>query len=174
MSLQRYILALAFVFLSLFSGNTFAAFSLSGGIIDQTGTDTDLSGLSAISGVVTQTNGVGVNEFTTYIIPHRLHINGTLTADLARTNIVFTGTSRSEILKINNGGSLTFEAQNTFGGFTTNLPQGLIMFALDTNSNWNRREIDLVGSGQMTLKNITLKGGIFSVVGTKCEWAGIV
>jgi len=54
------------------------SFSISGGVITQTGTDTNLSALGAVAGVTNVTNGTK----TTYLIgSNRLLINGTLTFD---------------------------------------------------------------------------------------------
>lgn len=86
------------------------AFTLSGTTITQTGTDTNLSGLSSISGVTTQTWTVGTYTYTIYrAVGLDLVINGTLTINPeVEMGIFRKGLSSS--------GTLNFGKYNTDNG----------------------------------------------------------
>lgn len=76
------------------------SFSQSGSTITQSGTDTDLSGLSGTTGVTTQT----VGNLTIYIIAsNNLAITGTCTMDPPTEMIVLTSTTTANQLYVNGG-----------------------------------------------------------------------
>lgn len=105
-----------FTFISLF-GLGFSSFTLSGSLITQSGTDTDLSGLSAIAGVTTSTSGSGVDEYTIYNLNNLgLSITGTLTQNPEQEMILFNSPS-NPIVAIKNGGVYNFGIDVSNNGF---------------------------------------------------------
>lgn len=96
-----------------------AAFNLSGSTITQTGTDTDLSGLSAIAGVTTLAIGSGVDGRTIYSIGDRnLVIQGDLDIN-PELEAVFTNTnSPRSVVDLQNGATLTINGEVIENGVT--------------------------------------------------------
>ena len=90
-------------------------FSLSGTTITQTGTDTDLSGLSGIAGVVTNT--VGVKTF--YFCDHRIQVDGALSWDNTTNELVFTDTAPRDgawgTIRVTSGGVLKIGDKKVIG-----------------------------------------------------------
>lgn len=81
------------------------AFSLSGSTITQTGTDTDLSGLSGIAGVTTETSGQSASEYIRYTMQagYNLVVNGTLTLNALDEQLVMLGLNQSGAEHVVNG-----------------------------------------------------------------------
>ena len=109
---------LVFAFLS-FSLVVNASFSLSGSTITQTGTDTDLSGLSSISGVTILQQGVGTDsEYIVYDIGnYNLIINGTLTIDASKEQLLIGSSAPTNIVTVN--GTLSINDFETINSFTS-------------------------------------------------------
>ena len=89
------------------------AFTLSGSIITQTGTDTNLAGLSSVSGVTTRVNAG--DPKTQYIINtgHKLIVNGTLSWDNRTAELIIT----SATVANDSGGMMRVNGTVTIGTF---------------------------------------------------------
>ncbi|MGB0427395.1 MAG: hypothetical protein ACPGEC_00530 [Flavobacteriales bacterium] len=99
--MKRIICCIAF----LFSVHAFANFTLSGNTITQSGTDTDLSGLSGISGVTTSQQA----DIIQYNIGNRrLVIQGTLTIDPEKETL-FIGYISGDLVRVRNGAELIMQ-----------------------------------------------------------------
>ena len=125
------------------------AFSLSGNIITQTGTDTDMSGLSPISGVVTY--GAG-QEQTDYILDGlKLVVNGNLTIDPERESIRFVNSASVE---------LTINGTLTADGITNSTISGK-----PSRNTWITMSRASNGIGILTNggSNLILRGGVISI-----------
>jgi hypothetical protein len=95
------------------------AFTLSGSIITQSGTDADLSGLSGVSGVTTTTLGAGVDKRTIYSVGNRkLIVQGTLDQDHRKEEIVFGLSSPTPTIDVD-GGVYTAGVITTYGSQVT-------------------------------------------------------
>lgn len=92
-------------------------FSLSGTTITQTGTDADLSGLSAIAGVVTQEIGDATQKHTVYFLDTLRIINlGTINHDPLKEMLVFGESITNESLDIR--GTYNYGVATLISGFT--------------------------------------------------------
>ncbi len=102
-----------------FSINTKASFSLSGSTITQTGTDTNLSGLSSISGVIATQHGTGTSsEYTIYNLGNlNLVINGTLSIDASKETILIGSSAPRSIISVS--GTLNINDYETINSFTS-------------------------------------------------------
>jgi len=121
------------------------SFSLTGGVITQSGTDTDLSGLSSIAGV-TITNDDPNNGKITYDMANlRLVINGTLSHDPDRELMIFhhekssnQNTVVERVIEISNGATYNYGKKtiNSIGqaGYSTGCG---LMITGRGYSNWN-------------------------------------
>ena len=89
------------------------AFTLSGSIITQTGTDTSLAGLSSVSGVTTRVNAG--DPKIQYIINtgHKLIVNGTLSWNNRTAELIIT----SATVANNSGGMMRVNGTVTIGTF---------------------------------------------------------
>lgn len=94
-------------------------FTLSGTTITQTGTDTDLSGLTGIAGVDVVSHGSGAGEFVTYSIESlRLSIGGDLTIDPTNEILVFGNSAPDQTVNVISGGTLNLGKEVTVNGHT--------------------------------------------------------
>jgi hypothetical protein len=114
------------------------SFSLASNVITQTGTDADLSGLSAISGVVTQT----ITAYYTrkvYIIPSgvRLVVNGTLSHDPKYEDLHFVG---GDFNMITVAGTYNYGVSTEYTGCGLHFP-------FRTNQHWNQHGVDISSGG---------------------------
>lgn len=160
------------------------AFSLSGNIITQTGTDTDLSGLSSITGVVVETKGANdtyYSEKKYYNIgEYELHISGTLTQDANKETIILSpsGTTNKKGVRVTSTGNFTCTATQEINSPFTGLPLGkgftfadaIIDYSTHTASLWNDVDTDytfladigstilLEGVNIKARRNLTFKG----------------
>jgi hypothetical protein len=92
------------------------AFALSGTDIIQTGTDANCSGLSAIAGVVTMTQGT---ERTYNLGNLTLNINGTLSQDPDFEHLIFDATNtRAHDIVVSGGGTWNLGVATVVNGFT--------------------------------------------------------
>ncbi len=93
------------------------SFSENSGVITQTGTDTDLSGLSGLTGVTTLSVGSGAFQRTTYSLSGvRLLVTGTLTMNSSSVEYLeFSSTAPDYSLDISATGTFTFGKQVTSG-----------------------------------------------------------
>ena len=89
------------------------AFTLSGSVITQTGTDTNLAGLSSVSGVTTRVNAG--DPKIQYIINtgHKLIVNGTLSWNNRTAELIIT----SATVANNSGGMMRVNGTVTIGTF---------------------------------------------------------
>ena len=102
----------------LFVNAALANFTLSGGVITQTGTDNNLSGLGAIAGVTTTTNGTGANQYITYNLNNlRLVIQGTLNHNPEQEQLLFNNPG-NPIIDIQNGAEYNLGTDVTVNGIT--------------------------------------------------------
>lgn len=114
------------------------AFALSGSKITQTGTDADLSGLSAIAGVTTTTSGsYKVYDLGTLL----LHISGTLSHDPDKEKIISAATPSSTLgsvpIAINSGGVYNYGVARTGNGNTTYSTGAGIVLTTDGANGFN-------------------------------------
>jgi hypothetical protein len=137
------------------------AFNLSGSTITQTGTDSDLSGLAAITGVTTITEGDVLKPHNTYSIgDRRLVIDGTLSHDPASELLIIgDGISGESILV--NVGTYNYGITTVFSGFTQRSTELGLVITRISNSNWAQPVFDVSGSG-----TFNWNGGIINTGGT--------
>ncbi|CAM1366401.1 hypothetical protein [Tenacibaculum xiamenense] len=129
--------------LVLFVNTALANFTLSGGVITQTGTDNNLSGLAAIAGVTTTTNGAGANQYITYNLNNlRLVIQGTLNHNPEQEQLLFNNPG-NPIIDIQNGAEYNLGSDVTVNGITRQT-LGLGIFVSSTDAG-------CCGSGQAVL-----------------------
>lgn len=98
-----------------------ATFTRSGTIITQTGTDTDLSGITAINVIFTYVTtlqeGTGTREYTVYDIGnYKLVINGNLTIDASKEMLLVGASSPRSVITVN--GTLTIRDYDIINSFT--------------------------------------------------------
>jgi hypothetical protein len=142
------------------------SFSLSSDEITQTGTDTDLSGLSAISGITTYTWDMGdTNVIVYYTNNRRLIVEGTLSWSPENEMLVFAqgvpANNRDGILAISSGGNLTIGGTTTAGNSTRYL-RGLALrmcYSEGTAFDDGDSGIRVASGGTMTVKGATLEIG---------------
>lgn len=111
------------------------SFSESGGVITQTGTDTDLSGLSGITGVTITTLGSGPTSIQLYTLASslRMVVSGNLTIDSEVEQLVCGITPVNGTQTIRVGGTLQVGREFTTNGFNTYSSGTAIRFANDTS-----------------------------------------
>lgn len=97
-------------------------FSLSGTTITQTGTDTDLSGLSGLSPVTVISSGTGETEYNLYVLDAGTNIvwNGACTINALREQLVLLGASQANHHVVN--GTLTVDGMIDRGGVADLVP----------------------------------------------------
>ena len=129
------------------------SFSLVGSVITQTGIDANLSGLSAIAGVIT-TSVTGFYGFTTYnLVGLKLAVTGTLTIN-STEKLIFSGQGASSyILLVDNGGVLNVFESYVVNGYASKLPIEAIVFSLSSSGDWNTEVISIQGGGTITAYN---------------------
>ena len=89
-------------------------FAIDGSLITQSGTDTNLSGLSGVAGVTTLTNGTK----TVYFVGNnRIHVSGTLTFD-PRFEEIQLGSGITSFPQFLVSGTLNIGSALTEGGYT--------------------------------------------------------
>lgn len=134
------------------------SFSLSGSTITQTGVDNDLSGLSSITGVNTQT----VGQTKVYVCPHDIDVNGTLSHDPLTEKLLFTQRNNYQQLLIKDGATYNYGSSSVQNGFTQqSTSEGLIF---TTTSQASYRPLFDVESGATFNWNggkITSYGGLY-------------
>jgi len=97
----------------------YMGFALGSGRIDQSGTDTNLSGMVGISGVTVTTTGTGSTVFKTYTLTGlSLYVFGTLTIDPTVELLVFDGTSAEPVVRVMGGNILNLGIEKTVLGYT--------------------------------------------------------
>ena len=151
------------------------AFSLSGSTITQTGTDTDLSGLSGITGVTSLQVGSGVDLATTYKIDGlRLQVNGTLSLGVGQIEILaFEDNVPDNTLNVGGSGELTIgEIIQDSGATRSTHPQSGIYFAKRYGRHWTGNAVDNSGTinwyGLISGRTAPLRtnaGGVWNIQG---------
>lgn len=149
------------------------AFTVSSTTITQTGTDTDLSGLSAITGVTTTTLG----EATIYNVPYELTINGTLTQRY-NEQLIITEDSNSFDNEITVNGTWNWgEDYNKFGVETYRRTLPLMFSNTPTNSYSEAQNASILANSGATLnwKNVEVLGAAqFWVAGATLNWRDVI
>lgn len=145
----------------LFTGSLQAAFTISGAVITQTGTDTDLSGLSSVSGV-TVTTQMGINVYN--IGDRRLLIQGTLTIDPEKETLII-GYNSDELVRVEGSGHLIIGKQILQNGFTR-YSEGIAIFLEDTPQGFTNR------FSFYNNASLTWNGGIISMYAGKFGFYG--
>ena len=115
-------------------------FSLSGTTITQSGTDSDLSGLSGLAGVDYSDLSGGEYIFRQALLPvnHKLVITGDLTLDANTDSLVIPHTSGTFLcLDIAASGSLTITDQKSDGAHTLNYQKKALHILNQTDNHWN-------------------------------------
>lgn len=127
------------------------SFSLAGSVITQSGTDANLSGLSAIAGVTT-TTVTGFYGFTTYnLVGLKLTVTGTLTIS-STEKLIFSNQGASSYILLVEGVLNIFESY-VVNSYTSKLPIEAIVFCLSSSGDWNTEVISLQSSGTITAYN---------------------
>jgi len=135
----------------------------SGATITQTGTDTDLSGLNGISGVITTAFN---SNFTIYDLgSNRLEIQGTLTHDPDVEMLVYSATgtdATTPVIVITSTGTYNYGVERTGSGNSAySSGVGLMCVREDTGGSreWRANQKGLIQNNSGTLN---LKGGAIS------------
>ena len=106
------------------------SFSYSGGIITQTGTDTDLTGLSGLTGVTTNS----YQEHTIYKLDYQLKITGNLTHN-ANEYIEFSVTGPDLPILVA-GGTFVVYGYITNEDLSANLGRPQILYGIYSGSSY--------------------------------------
>jgi len=134
--MMKKVLSALFVILSLgVSAQGHAAFNLAGSVITQTGTDTDLTGLAGIAGVVTTTSG-GKTLYDLRANQLKLNIQGDLEFDPDFEEI-YAATNINRPILVRNGGIFRVGVQKDFGGKTRYSIGDAIHLTRDVASQWD-------------------------------------
>lgn len=149
------------------------AFALSGSLITQTGTDTDLSGLSAIAGVTVKVLAGGYKIYETGTL--RLSINGNLTigGTLSPLEQLVFGTDvavTSPLISVNNGGVLNIgrlQSANTQSIYETSR---VLLYQVGQNKGYQE---SAATSTSTTTINILSGGTLNWYSGTIDMWGAI-
>ena len=131
-------------------------FSLSGTTITQSGTDTDLSGLSGIAGVDYVEFTGGEYTYRQVVLPtnHKLVIEGDLTIDANTDMLIIPHSSGGFLcLDIAASGSLTIADQATDGANTAYYQKKALHILNQTDNHWN------AGQGVVVSGNLIMNGG---------------
>lgn len=139
------------------------AFVLSGTTITQSGTDVGLSGLAAVGGVNTVTQG----SITTYDIGNvRFVVTGTLTIE-PEEETLFIGYRSGDLVQVN-GGELIIGSAITKDGFTR-YSEGLAIY-LDTSPLGFTNRFSVSNAGKLTWNGgvISMYAGKFGFYGHTC------
>ena len=141
------------------------SFAISGTLITQTGTDTDLSGLNGLSGVTTISNG----QHKVYHLDERqLYIAGTLTID-PQAECLFM--ESGDDLRVRNNGTLNFGVTSVVNGVTkysraiglVYSDTGYAKFLIESGGtlNWNGGAMKLSGGADFKDgSNVSITHGI--------------
>lgn len=140
---------------------SWAGFSLSGSVITQTGTDTDLSGLSGVSGV-TVTSQADIDVYN--IGNRRLVIQGDLTID-PEIEMLIVGYDSGELVRVESSGHLTIGKAITQNGFTR-YSEGMAIYLENTPSGFTNR------FSFQNSSSLTWNGGIISIYAGKFGFYG--
>lgn len=133
------------------------AFTLSGSTITQSGTDTNLSGLSAIAGVTTTTISGLRYPLTIYTLSARqLTVTGSLSIS-RNEKIIFNGQAAANNILNINGGTLTVNQVYTRNSYAYSLPQEAIVFALSSDGTWNTEVLVVNNAGKLIVKNALIR-----------------
>ena len=108
--------------------------NVGGGVIEQTGIDNNLSGLTAVGGVTTLT----VNNIVVYRLPNlRLRVRGTLTID-PEIEMLLIQAPDNELLIVDNNGQLTIGRAITQNGYTR-YSEGMAIYCENTGAGFTNR-----------------------------------
>jgi|DEB0MinimDraft_6_1074348.scaffolds.fasta_scaffold05831_2 hypothetical protein len=117
------------------------SFSYSAGVITQSGTDTDLSGLSGLTGITDQQSGTGANARNIYVFDSstRLEIDGTLTMSPENEEIILEASS-GNLIQINSGAVFNIGQEITENS-VIRYPYGT---AIHSTNNGSYNSLDIV------------------------------
>ncbi len=115
--------------------SSFSVFvNVGGGVIEQTGIDNDLTGLTVVAGVTTLT----VNDIVVYRLPNlRLRVRGTLTID-PEIEMLLIEAPNNELLIVDNNGQLTVGRAITQNGYTR-YSEGMAIYCENTAAGFTNR-----------------------------------
>ncbi|MFA9289604.1 MAG: hypothetical protein ACEQSF_00045 [Solirubrobacteraceae bacterium] len=134
----------------------YATFTLAGGVITQSGTDTSLSGLNGIAGVSVQTI-TGVYSIKIYTLSNvKLKVTGTLTMN-STEKLIFTAQSAADNILEADGGTFNVGEAYTKNSFTTQLPIEAIVWSLFSTRSWNTRVWVVRNAGKMIAYNAVFR-----------------
>lgn len=143
------------------------AFSLSGSVITQTGTDTDLSGLAGIAGVVV-TDATAKKYY--YTNSRKLSISGSLTIDPEREEMIFGPSSPTNSITVNNGGTLFVGKEFSAGG-KTRYTQGTAISSEPFGPGYNNvGTIDVLSGGTLDVKGASMLLGGSLIFRSGSNW----
>tara|TARA_R110000787_G_scaffold579_10_gene2116 strand:- start:6119 stop:7915 length:1797 start_codon:yes stop_codon:yes gene_type:complete len=131
------------------------SFSYSGGIITQTGTDTDLTGLSGLTGVTTNS----YQEHTIYKLDYQLKITGNLTHN-ANEYIEFSVTGPDQPILVA-GGTFVVYGYITNEALSANLGRPQILALKTPTHSWQ----ELYGLRINANSSVTLNGAYIKING---------
>ena len=143
------------------------SFTLNGSIVEQSGTDTDLSGLSSVSGVTVTTLDAGSGDFearTLYDLGnYTLTIKGTLTHDPSKEILLVDADAPGrETILIESTGTYNYGVETTFqGGTHYSRGEGLLIRGYLTGSQrqWDGSKAGLRNQGQFNWKGGVISSG---------------
>ena len=124
------------------------AFSLSGSMVTQTGTDTSLAALAGVAGVTTTVRG-GKTLYNMGTL--RLTVAGTLSFNANTEAINWAANAAAPELTINAGNSLTISGERTTGTATFNTQDLGLIFARTGTTSFLPGESWVANSGTFTL-----------------------
>lgn len=158
----------------------YASFVLSGTTITQSGTDTDLTGLSGITGVTVIESGTGSGIRRVYLLPDatNLLITGTLTIDPELEEIILAEDAPTNGFMVSGTGTLNISGKRTVNSFDfystrrwltvprdENFPTNGIRFQDSSTINWEggeaffRSGLIIDDGANLTITNGIIDGG---------------
>ena len=143
------------------------SFSLSGSVITQTGTDADLSGIEALSGV----SRVSAGGRSFYTLDNRtIRVSGTLTIDPELESMIFINYADTLAFDVRSGGVCNFGREIDVGAAVNRFSSGTIaLFTRSSDSTYLETSSDLYISSGGTLNwygGTIISRRIFAIYGT--------
>lgn len=153
------------------------AFSLSGSVITQSGTDTNLQGLAGIAGVTVVTTGTTTVRYRDYYLPSlRLEITGTLTHNPETEALHFGDASPFPHIRVAVGGVYNYGRSQTVAIGSTYYSQACGLYSsVDGSYDPSMAGMELRGTLNWAGGSSRLRGSFYPVTGcviniTKGEW----
>ena len=137
----------------------YAGFSISGSTITQSGTDSDLSGLSSVSGVTTTAIGSGNTSFTIYNVGNRtINVTGNLTINPRKEQLWFGTGAPTASFQVNSGAVVNLGLVSNYSGQSIYDDTAPFVFTKTGGSAWAASDahVRVLSGGTMNMYGVTI------------------